>query len=199
MTRLYVLVFHGPKRWTRDDAGHDSVHPHESPPVMTIPLILLAVGSVAAGALMATPVVGWLEPVFGEHEEAHGHLGHWTVTALTVLVTLAGAGLAWALFRNGTAKVEQPAGPLVTAARRNLYFDTLNEVVLELPGRLLTRALVYIDNRGVDGVVNGLAATVGGGSGRLRRLQTGFVRSYALSMLGGALAVVAALLAVRLG
>ena len=54
----------------------------------------------------------------------------------------------------------------------------------------LTRALVYFDNRGIDGLVNGLAAAVGGGSGRLRRLQTGFVRSYALSMLGGALLVV---------
>ena len=54
------------------------------------------------------------------------------------------------------------------------------------PGHYLTRALVFFDNRGIDGVVNGLAAGVGGGSGRLRRAQTGFVRSYALSMLGGA-------------
>jgi NADH-quinone oxidoreductase subunit L len=194
MTRLYVLTFHGPQRWT-DDIDH----PHESPPVMTVPLILLAVGSVAAGGLMATSVTDWLVPVFGEHEEAHGHLGHWTVTALTIVVTLAGAGFAWSLFRAGTALVEQPAGPIVTAARRNLYFDALNEAVFELPGRLLTRALVYLDNRGIDGLVNGLAAAIGGGSGRLRRLQTGFVRTYALSVLGGALIVVAAMLAVTLG
>jgi NADH-quinone oxidoreductase subunit L len=58
---------------------------------------------------------------------------------------------------------------------------------------------VYLDNRGLDGLVNGLAALVGGGSGRLRRAQTGFVRTYALSMLGGALLVVAAMLAVTLG
>src|SRR5205814_4082794 len=58
MTRLFVLTFHGPKRWT------EGVHPHESPPVMTIPLILLAVGSVVAGGLLATPVGGWLELVF---------------------------------------------------------------------------------------------------------------------------------------
>ena len=194
MTRLYVLTFHGPKRWTEDNE-----HPHESPPIMTVPLVLLAVGSVASGFLMATSVVDWLVPVFGNEEEAHPHLGHWTVTALVLLFVVAGGGLAVALFRNGTALEEQPAGPVVTAARRNLYFDTLNEVVFELPGRLLTRALVYIDNRGIDGLVNGLAAGVGGGSGRLRRLQTGFVRSYALSMLGGALVVVAAMLAVRLG
>jgi NADH-quinone oxidoreductase subunit L len=65
------------------------------------------------------------------------------------------------------------------------------------PGQYLTRSLVFADNRGVDGVVNGFAALIGGTSSRLRRLQTGFVRSYALSMLGGSLLVVAALLAVR--
>ena len=68
-----------------------------------------------------------------------------------------------------------------------------------MPGRHLTRALVFLDNRGIDGLVNGLAAAVGGGSGRLRRMQTGFVRSYAMSILGGALLVVAAMLAVTLG
>jgi NADH-quinone oxidoreductase subunit L len=82
-------------------------------------------------------------------------------------------------------------------ARRNLFADAFNELVLMRPGQWLTRALVFFDNRGVDGVVNGAAAGFGGGSARLRRLQTGFVRSYALSMLGGTIAVVAVLLAVR--
>jgi NADH-quinone oxidoreductase subunit L len=194
MTRLFVLTFHGPKRWTQDIE-----HPHESPPVMTIPLILLAVGSVAAGGLMATSVKDWLTPVFGEHHESATHIAALPATILTIVVTLAGAGLGWALFSKGTALQEQPAGPVVTAARNNLYADTFNEAVLEMPGKYLTRALVYLDNRGVDGLVNGLAATVGGGSGRLRRVQTGFVRSYALSILGGALLVVAAMLAVTLG
>ena len=66
------------------------------------------------------------------------------------------------------------------------------------PPRWLARALVFVDNKGVDGVVNGTAALLGGSSGRLRRLQTGFVRSYALSMLGGGVLVIAALLAIRL-
>ena len=86
---------------------------------------------------------------------------------------------------------------LVTAARRNLYTDAFNEAVFEKPGVFLTRALVYLDNRGIDGLVNGLAAGVGGGSGRLRRLQTGFVRSYAMSVLAGAVLVLAAFLAVQ--
>ncbi len=86
---------------------------------------------------------------------------------------------------------------VTTAARKNLYADAFNEAVLMRPGQWLTRALVFFDNKGVDGTVNGLAAGLGGGSGRLRRTQTGFVRSYALSMLGGSVAVLAVLLAVR--
>jgi NADH-quinone oxidoreductase subunit L len=197
MTRLFVLTFHGPKRWT-----DDVEHPHESPPVMTIPLVLLAVGSLAAGGLMvsALPVKDWLTPVFNHPvEERSIHLASWVIIVLSLLVTVLGIALAWLLFRNGTALEEQPAGPVVTAARNNLYGDLANEVLFEKPGLYLTRALVFLDNRGLDGLVNGLAALVGGGSGRLRRAQTGFVRTYALSMLGGALLVVAAMLAVTLG
>jgi NADH-quinone oxidoreductase subunit L len=191
MTRLFVLTFHGPKRWT------EGQHPHESPPVMTGPLILLAVGTVAAGWLMSTSVVDWLTPVFGEEEEAHGPLSHGQVTLLTMAVVVVGGVIGWALFRNGTTLVPQPAGPIVAAARRNLYGDAVNEVLFEVPGRWLTRALVYVDNKGIDGLVNGLAATVGGSSSRIRRLQTGFVRSYAMSMLVGAVLIVGAFVAVN--
>jgi NADH-quinone oxidoreductase subunit L len=195
MTRLFILTFHGPKRWT-----DDIKHPHESPPVMTVPLILLAIGSVAAGFLMATPVPEWLTPTLPAAEEGvHGVLSHDTVTVLSLVLTVVGVGFAYLLFRNGTAMQEQPAGPVVVAARKNLYGDAFNETVFEKPGKYLTRALVFFDNKGIDGIVNGLAAAVGGGSGRLRRAQTGFVRSYALSMLGGALLVAVAFLVVRLG
>ncbi|MEV0564274.1 NADH-quinone oxidoreductase subunit L [Dactylosporangium sp. NPDC050588] len=195
MTRLFWLTFHGPERWTDDIR-----HPHESPKIMTIPLILLAVGSVGAGYLLSTSVPEWLTPVYGsEHVEHEPVMGHTLITILSIVVTLAGVGLAVALFNKGTALQEQPAGVLVTAARKNLYTDSFNEAVFEAPGRYLTRALVYLDNRGIDGLVNGLAAGVGGGSGRLRRAQTGFVRSYALSILGGAVLVVAAMLAVTFG
>jgi NADH-quinone oxidoreductase subunit L len=195
MTRLFVLTFHGPKRWT------EGQHPHESPPVMTIPLILLAIGSAVAGALMVTTVPDWLNPVFQgvevpEHEPV---LNSVVITGLALVFTLLGAGLAWSIFQRGTALEPQPAGPVVTAARNNLYTDAFNELVFEKPGLWLTRALVYVDSKGVDGVVNGLAALVGGGSGRMRRWQTGFVRSYALSMLLGGVLVLGALLAVRLG
>jgi NADH-quinone oxidoreductase subunit L len=196
MTRLFVLTFHGPKRWTEEIE-----HPHESPPIMTVPLILLAFGSVGSGYLLSTSVPDWLNPVFTgvrEVEPAH-HLSHTAVTWLSIGVTVLGVLAAWALFRNGTALTEPPAGALVRAARRNLYGDAFNEAVFEKPGIYLTRALVYFDNKGIDGLVNGLAALVGGGSSRLGRTQTGFVRSYALSMLGGALLVAVAFLVVQLG
>jgi NADH-quinone oxidoreductase subunit L len=194
MTRLFVLTFHGPKRWT------EGQHPHESPPVMTVPLVLLAVGTVGAGWLMSTSVVQWLTPaVFPEAPEPHGALSHGQVTALTMAVVVVGGALGWALFRNGTALAPAPAGPLVTAARANLYGDAVNEAVFEQPGRWLTRALVFVDSRGVDGMVNGLAAAIGGGSARFRRLQTGFVRSYAAAMLLGAVLIVGAFIAVQGG
>ncbi|GAA2386093.1 NADH-quinone oxidoreductase subunit L [Dactylosporangium salmoneum] len=195
MTRLFWLTFHGPERWT-----DDIKHPHESPAVMTIPLIILAVGSVAAGGLLASSVPDWLTPVYGaEHVTHEPVIAHWLITTLSLVFTVVAAALAIVLFNKGTALQEQPAGALVTAARRNLYTDSFNEIVFEAPGRYLTRALVYLDNRGIDGLVNGLAAGIGGGSGRMRRAQTGFVRSYALSILGGAVLVVAATLAVRFG
>jgi NADH-quinone oxidoreductase subunit L len=195
MTRLFVLTFHGPKRWTEDIK-----HPHESPPVMTVPLLILAVGSAAAGALMVTPVADWLTPVLGP-KETHGTplLSEGTVTIISLVETVLFAALAYLLFRNGTALEPEPAGVVVTAARKNLYTDAINEALFEKPGLYLTRALVFFDNKGIDGLVNGLAAAIGGGSGRLRRMQTGFVRSYALSMLGGALLVAVAFLVVRLG
>jgi NADH-quinone oxidoreductase subunit L len=165
-----------------------------------VPLVLLALGSIGAGWLLSTSVPDWLEPVFGA-EEAHHEavLPHSLISILGIVVSVLGAGLAWAMFRRGTALEPQPAGVVVTAARRNLYTDAINEAVFERPGIYLTRALVFLDNKGIDGLVNGIAAGIGGSSGRLRRLQTGFVRSYALSMLTGAVVVVGAFLAIQLG
>jgi NADH-quinone oxidoreductase subunit L len=200
MTRLMAMTFFGEKRWA------DDMHPHESPKVMTVPMILLAVGSVVSGALLVLPGNGplqsWLEPVLGEQIEKGAHtISPLVLTLLTLLVVAGGAGAAFVQFGRRPVPVTPPVAvtPMTVAARRNLYFDALNESVLMRPGQYLTRALVFLDNRGIDGAVNGLAAGIGGGSGRLRRLQTGFVRSYALSMFGGAALVVAGLLVVRLG
>jgi NADH-quinone oxidoreductase subunit L len=198
MTRLMAMTFFGEKRWS------DDVHPHESPKVMTVPMILLAVGSVVSGFLLTlgAGLQHWLTPSLGQGPEEGIHtISPLILTLLTLLIVAGGAFAAYVQFGRRAVPVTPPVAvtPLTVAARKNLYFDAINESLLMRPGQYLTRALVFLDNRGIDGAVNGLAAAIGGGSGRLRRVQTGFVRSYALSMFGGAALVVAALLAVRLG
>ncbi|WP_307868152.1 NADH-quinone oxidoreductase subunit L [Umezawaea beigongshangensis] len=202
MTRLLILVFLGQPRWKdlRSEDGRE-YHPHESPLSMTVPMIVLAVGSVGAGAFFALGdrLAAWLEPSVGPLEEAHGALSHTVVGILTVVLSLLGAGLAFALFGRKPQPATRPERVSfpVRAARADLYGNALNEALFARPGTWLTRALVFVDNKGVDGVVNGTAALLGGTSGRLRRLQTGFVRSYALSMLGGSILLLAALMMVR--
>ncbi len=196
MSRALVMTFFGDKRWAKD------MHPHEAPPTMTGPMILLAFGSVFAGGLLVKgeALVKWLEPSVGPHIEAEHHtLSVAVLTALTLAVVAAGIAGAWVAFGARPVPASAPVGvsPITTAARKNLYADAFNETVLMRPGQWLTRALVFLDNKGVDGVVNGLGASFGGGSRRLRQLQTGFVRSYALSMLAGAVVLLVALLAVR--
>ncbi len=198
MTRALVMTFHGERRW------EDDAHPHEAPRIMTWPMIVLAVASLIGGYLMiyGGGLQHWLTPSVGPSVEEGVHtVSPVVLTLLTLLVVALGVGGAWVAFGTRPVPATQPVGvsPVTTAARNNLYADAVNEAAFERPGLWLTRALVYFDSRGVDGVVNGLAAAFGGGSSRLRRLQTGFVRSYALSMLAGAVAVVAVLLAVRFG
>ncbi|MFG1909099.1 NADH-quinone oxidoreductase subunit L [Kribbella sp. NPDC048928] len=193
MSRVMLMTFFGKKRWAED------VHPHESPKVMTWPLIILAALSLGGGALYFVGhwIVNWLEPIVG-HEEAHPPLNATVMTIITLAVVAVGIAIAVMMYRREIPR-EAPAGsPVTRFARRDLFGDALNEAVLMRPGQYLTRTLVWLDNRGVDGLVNGLAALFGGLSGRLRRFQTGFVRSYALSMVFGAAFVVVALLAVRL-
>ncbi|MEU4190791.1 NADH-quinone oxidoreductase subunit L [Kribbella sp. NPDC026611] len=193
MTRVMLMTFFGTKRWD------DEVHPHESPKVMTWPLIILAALSLGGGALYFAGhwIVNWLEPVVG-HKEEEGPLSALVMTIITLAVVAVGIAISVLMYRRDIPR-EAPAGsPVTTFARRDLYGDALNEALFMRPGQYLTRTLVWLDNRGVDGLVNGLAALFGGLSGRLRRFQTGFVRSYALSMVFGAAFVVVALLAVRL-
>jgi len=197
MTRLMLMTFFGRPRW------EPGAHPHEAPRVMTVPMIVLAVGSVGAGfaLVQAFPLSTWLEPVFGEPEEAEHVIAPLTISVLLTVVMALGVLLAWLFVGRREVPVIAPArvSPVVRAARNALYADAVNESLFMRPGQWLTRALVFFDNRGVDGAVNGLAATLGGSSSRLGRAQTGFVRTYALGMLGGAVLVAGALLAVTAG
>ncbi len=196
MTRAFVMTFLGKRRWEAD------VHPHEAKPVMTIPMMTLGVLALVGGYLLifGGGVQKWLEPSVGHSVEVGVHtISPVVLSLITLLVVVLGIAGAYVAFGTKPVPVSPPMGvsPVTTLARRNLFADAFNENVLMKPGQWLTRALVYFDNRGVDGAVTGLAAGLGGGSARVRRSQTGFVRSYALSMLGGTIAIVAVLLAIR--
>ncbi|MFI0711005.1 NADH-quinone oxidoreductase subunit L [Streptomyces inhibens] len=194
MTRVMLMTFFGEKRWDPSE-----VHPHESPKVMTIPMIVLAVGSVFAGGLFSVneAFVKWLEPVTSF---AHGHspVSATVVTASTIVVLLIGVGIAWLMYGRKPVPSLAPRGSLLTrAARRDLLQDDFNHIVFVRGGDHVTRTLVQLDRSLVDGAVNGTAASMGGLSGLLRQLQSGFVRSYAVQMLGGAAVLVAATLLMR--
>jgi len=212
MSRVMLMTWYGKRRWSGEaESGepHESTepgaehagapHPHESPATMIWPMILLAVGSVEAGAflILGQRYEDFLGPVTGFPPTSHGI---WSVSGVvTLILVLLAGGLAWLRYGRVPVPAVAPRGrPLTVAARKDLYGDAFNESVLMRPGQWLTRLSVFFDNRGVDGLVNTLAAAVGGTSGRVRKLQTGFVRSYALSMFFGAAVLVALLLVVRL-
>ncbi|MEU8521570.1 NADH-quinone oxidoreductase subunit L [Streptomyces sp. NBC_01216] len=198
MTRVMLMTFFGEKRWQADENG-EPPHPHESPRSMTIPMILLALGSVFAGAFfgIGDRFVAWLEPVT-PFEHGHPPISAGAITAATVTVMVVGVAVAYLQYGRRPVPVAPPRGSLLTrAARRDLYQDDFNHVVLVRGGEHLTRSLVYVDHSLVDGVVNGTAASVGGLSGRLRKLQNGYARSYAVSMFGGTAVLIAATLLMR--
>ncbi|MFD9746521.1 NADH-quinone oxidoreductase subunit L [[Kitasatospora] papulosa] len=198
MTRVMLMTFFGEKRWQPDAEGHEP-HPHESPKSMTIPMIVLAFGSVFAGGFFSVGdrFLHWLEPVTG-HDHGHAPVSAATVTAATMVVLVIGVAVAWAMYGRRPVPAVAPRGSLLTrAARRDLLQDDFNHVVLVRGGEHLTRSLVYVDHTLVDGVVNGTAASMGGLSGRLRKLQNGYARSYAVSMFGGAAVLIAATLLMR--
>ena len=212
MSRVMLMTYFGRPRWEEEGviggagahppytaAERHIPHPHESPWIMTVPMILLAVGSVAAGwfLIVNSRFADFLGPVVGFPPDKHGI---WTWPGIIALVLVVfGVGIAWFMYGRVPVLATAPRGSVLTrAARADLYGDAFNESVLMRPGQWLTRLSVFFDSRGVDGLVNGLAATIGGTSGRMRKLQTGYVRSYALTMLIGAVLILAGLYVVVL-
>ncbi len=195
MTRLMLLTFFTNKRWKED------VHPHESPSVMTFPLIVLAALSVLGGVLILGEwIVEWLAPVVGEAEHGEPPLPIIVITAITVGVVALGVATAWFLVGRRAVPHQPPprVSVLTTAARNDLYGDAINDAVVVRPGKQLVRGLMATDRYAVDGLLTGGPVVVGLIANQVRRLQNGYVRSYALSLLGGVLLVVLALLAVNL-
>jgi NADH-quinone oxidoreductase subunit L len=195
MTRMMAMTFFGEARWEQD------VKPHESPATMTIPMIVLALGSAVGG--MAMLFIGdiehWLEPVTG-FAYPQNSVSNDVLIPTTLAVILVGAGYAWLRYGRRPIPVVAPTNVslLTKAARADAYGDAINEGLFMRPGQYLTRSLTWFDAKAIDGFVGGIAAAVGGLSARSRRLQNGLVRSYALTMFGGATLIALILLLVRL-
>jgi NADH-quinone oxidoreductase subunit L len=196
MFRQLFMVFHGE---CRADA-HTQAHLHESPAVMTLPLVILAIGSIFTGWLGAPEFLWgsrwdrWLEPVFGAPAEHHGSIGtEVTVTLITFAVVLCGIGLAY--LRYGKAKIaaeEAPAGFLYRLSLDKFYVDEFYDAFFVRPFTVISSFFAsVIDPWVIDGTVNGVAATVRGFSTIWRGLQTGNVQHYAAMFLVGVLALIA--------
>jgi len=210
MSRLFFMTFHGTRRWDDGSGTAPGVvgevpggvqHPHESPALMTWPMILLAVGSAVLGGALAVggAFTSWLEPVTGHVEHHEPVLPVAAIMVVTFLLIAVGVFLAWRQYAAAPVAVVPPRGSALTrAARRDLYQDVVNEALLMRPGQYLTRSLVFADRQVVDGTVTGVARATAGSGELLRRLQNGFVRSYALQMVLGIVALVAVVLAVRI-
>ncbi|MFT3875696.1 MAG: NADH-quinone oxidoreductase subunit L [Propioniciclava sp.] len=184
MTRLMIMTFFGSKRW------QPGVHPHESPRVMTVPLVILAILSIASGLVMNNWIQGWLEPAVGNH--AHEvSLIPTPVGWATMAVVALGVAVAYLAFGRGSIPVTAPAtrNPITIAGRKVLFGDQINQAVFVGPAAAVAAAVDTTDARGIDRAADSSADAFAGLSTQVRRLETGYVRSYALTMLGGVLLV----------
>jgi NADH-quinone oxidoreductase subunit L len=190
--RLVFLTFFGSPR------SEQAEHAHESPPVMTIPLVLLAVGAAVVGFALNSTAEGriahFLEPVVGEVPHGDG-LAVWVLSTIGATVAVVGLVLTWLVYASrkvDAVAFEERLQPLPRTLLHGWYVDDAYSKLLVTPGKAAARITAFVvDAKWVDGLVNG----VGGGVARLaqagRLLQTGFVRSYALAFLVGAVALLA--------
>jgi len=190
MTRVMILTFTGTKRWD------DDAHPHESPILMWLPMAILAIGSVVSGFLFTRgdALVHWLEPVVAAHE--HGEhselLPPIVVSGIALTIVLIGISIAVMMYvRRPVADVApENVSPLTRIVRQDLLQDAANEAIFMRPGQVLTKTLIAVDEKVIDGAVHGVGAMAIGSGAGLRKTQTGYVRSYSALILVGAAAIV---------
>jgi NADH-quinone oxidoreductase subunit L len=184
--RLAFLTFFGRPR------SEEAEHAHESPPVMTWPLVALAAGAIVVGALNLTPegrLAAFLEPVAGHVPAGEAGLSAVAISVIGTVIALAVLALMWLTYGSGRVDWLALRGRLGSLQRlfaNGWYVDKAYSTLVVAPGRAAAAfAADVVDTRVIDGVVNGL----GGGTRKLasvsRRLQTGLVRNYALAFLAG--------------
>jgi NADH-quinone oxidoreductase subunit L len=165
-------------------------------------MAVLAIGSVASGYLLYSgkAIVNWLAPVVDKHHHEHTEfLPPIVVSALAVTAVVIGVGIALAKYRGElSATAPLDVSIFTRVARRDLLQDDANEFMFMRPGLKLTEVLVKTDDKVIDGMVRGVAASTIGSARGMRKMQTGYVRNYALLILLGALAAFVAILVVTL-
>ena len=214
MSRQVFMTFFGDEKWRtpqiddaqdahdgdeaveHDGVGHDDHdhghlrpdhEPHESPWVMTIPLIVLAVFAALGGVLNlpfshSTEFLSdWLEPVVGSHDT--GDVPLLLLACAAVVMALCGIGAAVAVYLKGKADARSLE---LDAFAKGWWIDSTYAKFVDGPGRGAFNLIAWVDRTLVDGAVNGVAAGVGALSLGLRSAQTGKVRNYAIGIASGA-------------
>jgi NADH-quinone oxidoreductase subunit L len=221
--RVYFLVFHGKERFHEPKHGEHAAHahddhdahdghghggtPHESPWVVTLPLVLLAIPSVVAGAIFIDPLLfgGYFKhaievlPVHPAMADITEHWHGWLEYALegftstAFLLLVAGLVVAWYCYLVNPrvpAAIRKSLSGLYTVLDNKYYFDWFNEQVLARGARLLGRGLWQGGDRGViDGLINGSARLIGWTASVGRLVQSGFIYHYAFAMIIGIMAL----------
>ncbi|WP_297739350.1 NADH-quinone oxidoreductase subunit L [uncultured Tessaracoccus sp.] len=191
MTRLMMMTFFGQARWEKD------VHPHESPLIMTIPLIILAVLSLVAGLFMNGWIQEWLAVPTGHEVHETGLLHITSIGWLTMATVAVGVFVGWFMFKdNIPKKAPVTKNPVLLAGRADLYGDQFNKYAVIQPVKGIASGLAWFDRTTLDGIPEGGASVAAGLGGALRKTQNGYSRSYGLTLVGG---VVVLLLVVVLG
>lgn len=198
MSRLYFLTFLGPRRWP------EGRRPHESPLIMTIPLVILALGALFGGLLNLSPTTGilarFLAPVFaggGAHAipVRSSVLSSAVLSGIAITIMAGGGLIAWFVYLSGRVpqrSMRDRVPALWRALSNKLYVDELYEFFTVTVGRVVAVMMaVEVEQRLIDGAVNGVATAIGVGGRWARRAQSGLVRSYALGILGGAVILIA--------
>jgi NADH-quinone oxidoreductase subunit L len=182
--RAYFLTFHGPEKFP-EEAGH---HPHDAPPIMAWPLIILAV--FAAGIGLVVGPTGLFAHYLAHMQglpQSGPHVFHWGVMGASTLAAVAGIGVAWAMYKNRkpVERDEKARGPLYGLSQNRFYLDELFAGILVKPLELLAKVCVIFDLSVLDRLVDAIGKLPVRIGRQFRPLQDGLVQSYALLMLIG--------------